>query len=392
MIFLSQPLLFISLMALTIILGFVAEVSASLKMRRKLISFYFSLLCIMALSFFSNAISLLEFDSLKLYLESEYNLLINFSFKNVILFLLLIFLTLWESYSLKSKKKKPNYFWAIALTYIALFADSYLILICCFESLAWIFFFEHNESRELGRVVHIGHLALGSIFTILVFTETMNYGYGILSNSESIEQLLNSTDLGQVWKWIVVTLVFVRSFSTLSFLKYEKTNKIYLLPYFLFVGLILKPFSNNVEVGLTSLNLCMAMIAYLLAIMASKDFGEKIINSLHAPFLLGLGAFLRNIIMYDFFILTVTWIFLIYYLYLNIKQSAYKKMCVLLLSLTPPSPLFALIIKYLESPAIESVWIQCMLFLLGLNSIHQMAINFSTNNNLVNNQSSENVI
>ena len=392
MLSLTQSSIFIFLVILGFLLGFMTDIYLNLRMRRKFILIYFFTLLAIALCSVSNIILISEHDYLKSYFESEFNFFISFNLKKGILFALLNLFILWESFPQRNTIKRINYFWIILLTYISLFADSYLILICCFESLAWLYFFENKESKGIEYITQLVHLTLGSLFAILVFVEMINYGYSILSSSNNIVKLLNYTSLDQILKWMAIILIFIRSLSALFCLKYEKTNKIYLFPYFLFVGLILGPFGDNIEVESTHFNLFIVIALYLISLLFDKGPKERIVDVLHIPFLLGVSAFLTNVIEYDFFVLVTAWSFFVYYLYLNIKYSTFRKICVLLLSLIPPSPLFFLVIKYLNSPAIESLWTQCTLFLLGFYSIHKMVAYVSASDNSLNHQSPENAV
>ena len=392
MLSLTQSSIFIFLVILGFFLGFMTDIYLNLRMRRKFIFIYFFTLLAIALCSVSNIILISEHDYLKSYLESEFNFFISFNFKKGALFIFLNLFILWENFSQRNTIKRMNYFWIILLTYISLFADSYLVLIFCFESLAWLYFFENKESKGIEYITQLVHLTLGSLFAVLVFVEIINYGQSILSSSNNIVKLLNYTNFGQILKWMAIILIFVRSLSTLFCLKYEGTNKIYLFPYFLFVGLILGPFGNNIEIESTYFNLFMATTLYLISLFFDRGPKKRIVDVMHIPFLLGVSAFLMNVIEYDFFVLVTVWSFFVYYLYLNIEHSTFRKVCVLLLSLAPPSPLFFLVIKYLNSPTIGYLWTQCILFLLGFYSIHKMITYISVSDNSLNHQSPENVV
>ena len=392
MLSLTQSSIFVFLAIAAFLLGLATNIYSSLRLKRKFIFVYFFILSAIALCSVGNVIFISEHDYFKSYLESEFNFFINFSLKKGFLFIFLNLFVLWESFFQKNTLKKINYFWIILLTYISLFVDSYLILICCFESLAWLYFFENKESKGVGYIVQLVHLTLGSFFAVFIFVEMTNYGYSILSSSSSIVELLNYTGLNQVLKWMAIILIFLRSLSTLFFLKYEMANKIYLFPYFLFVGLILGPFSDNPEIGPIHFNLFIVIALCAVSLLFDRGPKEKIVDVMHVPFLLGINAFLTNVIEYDFFVLATTWSFFVYYLYLNIENLTFRKTCVLLLSLAPPSPLFFLIIQYLNSPIIGSLWVQCTLFLLGFYSVHKVVAYISASNNSLNHQSSENAV
>ena len=274
---------------------------------------------------------------------------------------------------MSNRGKGINYVFLLTLCFSSFFLNYYLLSFLCFEILTWNYILTWKTNRRGCLYFHSIHIAMGSTFFLLLFSEFIQK----VSEGQAydLSEPLKILNFEGIAFSLFVIFLFLRLFSFFYEFKESRDKIVYLLPWSLMLAIIIAPLKNYISrFGMEysdQITFYSILIFVPISLKYWKD-GAGFVDMLCFSFLLLIGTYSVGIITYKFLLILIIIGTILYYFINQYLEGRNFRIANIFYSIMALFAVFFIGVGYIEDFDKNIIWMKRSLFIFCTFSFYKM--------------------